>query len=78
MTDRPIGVGVLAAVRVLDALRISSPSIGGPIDVSRLTADGAHALSDAEIDTARDAVRRWTDLESKALDALADEMATPT
>ena len=37
MTERDVDYGVLAAVRVLDALRITSPSIGGPIDVYRLT-----------------------------------------
>jgi len=61
---------VLAAVRVLDALRITSPSIGGPVDVNRLTADGATAPSEDDIERVRDRVRRWAELESQALDRL--------
>jgi 20S proteasome alpha/beta subunit len=75
MTDRDVDLGVVAAVRVLDALRVSSPSIGGPVDVCRLTADHADMLSDEEITSVRDRVRRWTDLETKALDRLAKELS---
>ncbi len=74
MIDRGADVGVLAAVRVLDALRISSPSVGGPLDVFRLTADAAHALSDEEIQRVREQVRRWADLEREALDRIALEI----
>ena len=37
MTERDVDHGVLVAVRVVDALRITSPSVGGPVDVYRLT-----------------------------------------
>jgi 20S proteasome alpha/beta subunit len=70
MTDRDVDYGVVALVRVLDALRITSPSIGGPVDIYRLTADGAQALSEKEIDRVRKQVQRWSELESKALDEL--------
>jgi 20S proteasome alpha/beta subunit len=73
MTERDVDYGVVAAVRVLDTLRVTSPSIGGPVDVYRLTADGATALSDKDIDRVRRRVRRWSELESKALDELFDE-----
>ena len=70
MSERDVDHGVLAAVRVLDALRITAPSVGGPIDVYRLTADGAHALSDEELEKVRARVRRWTELENDVLDRL--------
>jgi 20S proteasome alpha/beta subunit len=75
MTDRPVDLGVLAAVRVLDALRISSPSIGGPVDIFRLTAQGAHALSEDQIQAMREHVERWSDLEAQALDRVAGDLA---
>jgi proteasome beta subunit len=70
MTERDVDHGVLAAVRVLDALRITSPSVGGPIDVYRLTPDGAQALSDEDLERVRARVRRWAELENEALDHL--------
>ena len=73
MTDRSVEDGVLAAVRVLDALRITSPSVGGPVDIYRLTAEGAAALSEDDLDHVRQRVRRWSELESEALDRLTAE-----
>ena len=70
MTERDVDYGVVAAVRVLDALRVTSPSIGGPVDIYRLTPDGAQALSEKDIDRVRKQVQRWAELESKALDEL--------
>src|SRR5690349_23370922 len=72
MTERDVDYGVVAVVRILDTLGITSPSIGGPIDVCRITADGADALSDKDIARVRKQVERWSDLESKALDELFD------
>jgi 20S proteasome alpha/beta subunit len=70
MTERDVDYGVVAVVRILDTLRVTSPSIGGPIDVYRITAEEAAALSDKEIDRVRHHVQRWSGLESKALDEL--------
>ena len=70
MTERDVDHGVLAAVRILDGLRITSPSIGGPVDVYRLTPDGADALSEGDIERVRERVRRWAELEGEALDRL--------
>ncbi|WP_214401802.1 hypothetical protein [Pseudonocardia lacus] len=75
MTERDVDHGVLAAVRVLDALRVTSPSIGGPVDVYRITADGARTLDPDDIERVRDRVRRWEELEDKLLDGLFDEPA---
>jgi len=70
MTERSVDYGVLAAVRVLDTLSRTSPSIGGPLDVCRIDPDGAHHLSEKEIDAERTRVQRWTDLEEQALNEL--------
>lgn len=77
MTERDVDHGVVAAVRVLDALRITSPSVGGPVDVYRMTPDGAHGLDTTEIDRARERVRRWEDLEEKVLDELFGDDPEP-
>lgn len=71
MTERDVDHGVLAAVRVLDALRITSPSIGGPVDVYRLTAEDGRALSEREIEAVRKRVKKWKALESEVLDKLS-------
>ena len=70
MTERDVDYGVVAVVRMLDTLRMTSPSIGGPVDIYRITADGAAALSEKDIDRVREQVQRWSELESKALDDL--------
>jgi len=73
MTGRDVDHGVLAAVRVLDALRITSPSVGGPVDVYRLTPDGTDALSEDDIERVRGRVRHWEKLEGEALDRLPSD-----
>ena len=70
MTERSVDHGVVAVLRVLDALDRTSPSIGGPMNVCRLTPDGAHHLDEEEIGRTRDRVRRWVELERRALDEL--------
>lgn len=70
MTERDVDHGVLVAVRVLDALRLTSPSVGGPVDVYRLTTERADELSEDDIERVRDRVRRWAELEREALDRL--------
>lgn len=68
LVDRSVQHGVLGLVRVLDALRTTSPNVGLQIDVCVVTEQGAHHLSDAEIARARKDVARWLALEEKALD----------
>lgn len=70
MTERSVDHGVVAVMRVLDALDRTSPSIGGPMNIARLTPEGAHHLDDDEVDGARERVRRWVGLEQRALDEL--------
>ena len=70
MLERTVDHGVVAVMRVLDALDRTSPSIGGPMNICRMTADGAHHLDGREIDQARERVGRWVELEQRALDEL--------
>lgn len=72
MTERDLDYGVVAALRVLEALDASSPSVGGPMDICRLTPEGAHHLTPDEVEDIRRQVNRWVDLEQKALDQLFD------
>lgn len=70
MTDRDVDYGLVAALRVLDALDASSPSVGGPMDLCRITADQAHHLDPEAVDGIREQVGRWLKLEERALDGL--------
>ena len=70
MQERSVAYGVLAAVRVLDALSDTSPSVGGPLDVARITPDGADHLTDDEISEVRQDVTRWVDAEHRVLDRI--------
>lgn len=70
MRDREVRYGEIAAVRVLDALRLTSPSVGGPLDLYRITPDGITHFDDDDLGDVRDQVTRWTELEQRALDDL--------
>jgi proteasome beta subunit len=70
MTEREVEYGVAAIVRVLDALELTSPSVGDPISVARITPDGAHLLDDDELAEVREHVERWAELEQRAMDEL--------
>lgn len=73
MTERDVDYGVVAALRVLDALDASSPSVGGPMDICRITPDGAEHLTPEEVEDVRRQVDRWVELEHLALDQLFDQ-----
>lgn len=70
MTERSVDHGVVAVVRVLDALAATSPSVGGPIDVARIVEEGAHHLDEKEIARARKDAARWQKGEQEVLDGL--------
>ncbi|KUI41542.1 proteasome protein [Mycobacterium sp. IS-1590] len=70
MGERSVDYGVVAALRVLDALDASSPSVGGPMDLCRITPDGARHLDEEAVAEVRRNVHRWTELEQRALDDL--------
>jgi 20S proteasome alpha/beta subunit len=70
MSQRGVDYGVVAALRVLDALDVSSPTVGGPMDICRITLEEAHHLSPDEVDDVRGRVARWLKHEQRAIDAL--------
>jgi proteasome beta subunit len=72
MIERPVRYGVVAAMRVLDALSYTAPSVGGPFNIVRITPEGTHQLDDDEIGEAQELTKRWTELEQRALDDLFD------
>jgi proteasome beta subunit len=72
MTERSVDHGVVGVVRVLDALATTSPSVGGPISVARIVEEGAHHLSDKEIEKVRKDAERWQQREQEVLDTLFD------
>jgi hypothetical protein len=57
---------------VIEALSVTSPSVGLEIDVARITPDGAHHLEEEEIDAVRENVKRWIKAEQELLDGLLD------
>jgi proteasome beta subunit len=72
MTERDVDYGVVAAVRVLEALELTSPSVGDPFSVARITPDGAEHLDEDAIADAHERSLRWQELEQRALDDLFD------
>lgn len=72
MTERPVEYGVLAAVRVIDALALTSPSVGAEVDVARIVPEGATHLEPDEVEEVREQVKRWTEQEQRVLDDLLD------
>ncbi|CAN3128025.1 proteasome protein [Mycobacterium sp. smrl_JER01] len=72
MNERPVAYGVIAALRVLYALDETSPTVGGPMDVCRITPEGAEHLTPDDIEKACAEVRRWRELERETLDRLFD------
>lgn len=72
MTERDVEYGVVAALRVLDALDATSPSVGAPMDICRISPDGARHFSPDEVEGVRNQVSRWVELENRTLDQLFD------
>jgi proteasome beta subunit len=70
MTERSVEHGIVAAIRVLEALELTSPSVGDPFSVARITPDGAEHLDEDAIQEAHERSLRWQELEQRALDDL--------
>ena len=62
--------GGAPALRGLDALDVSSPTVGGPMDICGITPDGAHHLRPNELDQVRGQIAKWQELEQRAVDEL--------
>lgn len=72
MSERDVDYGVLAVVRVLDALAVSQPMVGGPLNICRITADRARHLDGDEVERVRRHVGRWEEADQATLDGLFD------
>jgi 20S proteasome alpha/beta subunit len=70
MSKRGVNYGVVAALRVLDALDATSPTVGPPMDICRITPEGAQHLSPDEVEGVRGLLVRWSKLEQRAIDEL--------
>jgi proteasome beta subunit len=75
MTERDVEYGVVGVVRVLSALALTSPSVGGPFSVAKIREEGAHHLDEEELAEAQERADRWRQLEQEALDHLFDDRA---
>jgi proteasome beta subunit len=69
-SQRGLNYGVAAALRVLDALDASSPTVGGPMDICSITPEGARHLSPEDVDAVRREIARWLELEQRVIDEL--------
>ena len=72
MQRRPVEHGLVAAIRVLEALDLTSPSVGDPFNLCRIDADGRHMLDEAEVEEVCKQAERWREAEQRALDELFD------
>lgn len=67
LTKRSTRFGCAAVLRVLQALDLTSASVGKPFSLCRIDEDGAHHLSDEEIDEVGDVVRQWEEAEQSVI-----------
>jgi len=72
LTERSMQFGCAAVLRVLRALDLTSASVGEPFSLCRIGADGAHHLSDEEIDEVGDILKRWEDAEQAVIADIFD------
>ncbi|RST88000.1 proteasome protein [Aquibium carbonis] len=72
LTERSVHFGCAAVLRVLQALDLTSASVGKPFSLCRIDADGAHHLSEDEIEEVGDVVLRWEKAEQAIIADLFD------
>ncbi|MFN4208702.1 MAG: proteasome protein [Agrobacterium albertimagni] len=72
LSKRSVRFGCAAVLRVLQALDLTSASVGKPFSLCRIDADGAHHFSDEEIDEVADVVRQWEEAEQKVIGKIFD------
>ena len=72
LTERDTRFGCAAVLRVLKALDLTSPTVGEPFSLCRIDADGAHHLSDKEIEAVNKDVKKWEDAEQKVIGEVFD------
>ena len=72
LAERSQRFGCAAVLRVLQALDLTSPSVGEPFSLCRIDAKGAHHLDDDEIEQVGDLVRRWEEAEQSVISDIFD------
>jgi proteasome beta subunit len=72
MAEREVAYGAVAVLRVLEALELTSPSVGDPFSIARITPAGAEHLDVDQLEEVRRDLRRWEELEKDAMDGLFD------
>jgi proteasome beta subunit len=72
LTKRSVRFGCAAVLRVLQALDLTSPSVGRPFSLCRIGKEGAHHLGEQEIEKIAKDVRRWEDAEQAAITDIFD------
>ena len=72
LTERSLRFGCAAVLRVLQALDLTSPSVGEPFSLCRIGKDGAHHLDEEDIDRVREDVHRWEQAEKAAISDIFD------
>lgn len=72
LTERSLRFGCAAVLRVLEALDLTSASVGRPFSLCRIDAEGAHHLSEKEIAKVGETVRRWEEAEQAVIADIFD------
>ncbi|RFC63781.1 proteasome protein [Fulvimarina endophytica] len=72
LRERSLRFGCAAVLRVLQALDLTSSSVGQPFNLCRIGKDGARHLDDDEIDEVAKIVRRWKDAEQAVIPDIFD------
>lgn len=72
LTERSVDFGCAAVLRVLQALDLTSASVGKPFSLCRIDADGAHHFSEDEIEKVAEVVAKWEKAEQSVIAKLFD------
>lgn len=72
LAERSVRFGLAAVLRVLQALDLTSASVGEPFSLCRIDAEGAHHFSQEEIREVSDVVRQWEDAEQAVIAKMFD------
>jgi proteasome beta subunit len=72
LSERSVRFGCAAVLRVLKALDLTSSSVGEPFSLCKIDKDGAHHLTDKDIETVNRDVKKWEDAEQKVIGEVFD------
>ncbi|MBU0583503.1 MAG: proteasome protein [Alphaproteobacteria bacterium] len=72
LAERSLRFGCAAVLRVLQALDLTSASVGKPFSLCRIDEQGAHHLSQEEIEEVSQVVRRWEEAEQAVIADIFD------